>query len=148
MDAPIFGRRLAGCRYVVRPSAYAVVRDEAGRVAIVRAARGWHLPGGGLDPGETAEEAVEREAREECGFSIRLSRRLGDATEIVHSPAGNAGVDKVSAFFEATVAQILPDAVPEHEVVWLGPEAAVERLSHGSHRWAVTTSSAVPYKSR
>jgi 8-oxo-dGTP diphosphatase len=144
MENLVFGRRIAGCQYIVRPSAYAVVRDDAGRVAVVRAQRGWHLPGGGRDEGETAEEAAEREALEECGFRIRLQARLGEATEIVHSPAGNAGFDKVSVFFEATVAEVVPAAVPEHEVVWLAPEAAAARLSHASHRWAVTISSPAP----
>jgi 8-oxo-dGTP diphosphatase len=148
MEGPLFGTRLAGCRYVVRPSAYAVVRDDDDRIAVVRAARGWHLPGGGLDAGETSEQAVEREVLEECAFRVRLHGRLGDATEIVHSPAGHDGVDKVSAFFEATVAEAAPGAEPEHEVAWLSPEAAVERLSHASHRWAVTISSEARYKSR
>jgi hypothetical protein len=78
---------------------------------------------------------------EECAFTVRLHRRLGQATEIVHAPAGHDGVDKVSAFFEASVAETPAGATPEHEVVWLSPAAAVERLSHASHRWAVTTSS-------
>lgn len=128
---------MAGCVYRVRPSAYAVVRDEDARIAVVRAIRGWFLPGGGVDAGETAEQAVEREAREECGFVIQLRGIVGNATEIVHSPAGNSGVDKVSVFFDAVVTGRVPATEPDHELVWLSSADAIARLSHKSHRWAV-----------
>jgi 8-oxo-dGTP diphosphatase len=144
--APVFGTRIAGCSYTVRPSAYALVLDQDGRIAIVRAARGWLLPGGGIDAGETAEQAVEREAREECGFVIQIRGIVGHATEIVHSPAGNAGVDKVSVFFDAAVTGSVVPTEPNHELVWLPRAEAVTQLSHKSHRWAVAhviTSSAI-----
>jgi len=136
-DSPVFGTRIAGCQYRVRPSAYAVLRDTDGRIAVVRARRGWLLPGGGIDAGETAEQAVEREAREECGYVIALRGIVGNATEIVHSPAGHGGVDKVSVFFDAVVTGLVPATEPDHELVWLNAADAVTRLSHKSHRWAV-----------
>jgi 8-oxo-dGTP diphosphatase len=117
-----------------------VLRDEDGRIAVVRAARGWFLPGGGIEADEAAEQAVEREAREECGLAIQPRGIIGNATEIVHSPAGNTGVDKVSVFFDAVVTGSVLATEPDHELVWLRPGDAVARLSHKSHRWAVVKS--------
>jgi len=48
----------------------ALVRDEAGCVLLVRHtyAPGWMFPGGGVEKGETAREAITREVREEAGI--------------------------------------------------------------------------------
>lgn len=38
----------------------------------------WVLPGGGIDPGESAEQAVVREILEETGFTVKVDRLVGD----------------------------------------------------------------------
>ncbi len=65
-ETATFGARLEGVAYVDRPAAYAVVAGENGTVAAVKGTSGkFFLPGGGCLPGETAEETVKREVREE-----------------------------------------------------------------------------------
>ena len=71
-----------------RPAAVALVLlpDDEGRACFIlprRAARlnahagQWALPGGRLDPGETAEEAVRRELHEEVGLDLGPDAVLG-----------------------------------------------------------------------
>ncbi|MDQ1696000.1 MAG: 8-oxo-dGTP diphosphatase [Frankiaceae bacterium] len=60
----------------------AVVRDAEGRLLLVR--RGhppseglWSLPGGRIEPGESAAQAAAREAREETGLNVLVGKLLG-----------------------------------------------------------------------
>ena len=63
----------------------AVIVDRGGRVLLVRRRRPpgvgtWSLPGGRVEAGETPEEAVVREAREETGVATRVVCGLGVVT--------------------------------------------------------------------
>lgn len=56
----------------------AVVRSEREVLLNVRQdLRGWELPGGNADPGESYEEALIREVREETGIEARVERLVG-----------------------------------------------------------------------
>jgi len=59
----------------------ALIADDLGRLlVVVRAEESkkgtWDLPGGFADPGESAEEAVHREVKEELGLEITATRYL------------------------------------------------------------------------
>ncbi len=137
MSVPIFGTRLAGVSYRPRPSAYAIVRNGTNQIAVARTPLACFLPGGGIDPGETPEQTIQREGREECGFILQPGVFLGKAIEYCYSDEERECFEKHSTFFAAEIVGFGPSSEPDHETVWLDPEKAIETLSHGSHRWAV-----------
>lgn len=136
-DPPVFGDRVDGCPYVVRPSAYALVRNLEGEIALVRTRQGCFLPGGGIETDERPEKTVEREAKEECGLLVDVRSALGKAVEIVHSIGEATCFEKRSEFFEADMTGSTTSDEEDHELLWLSPDRAIEVLSHESHRWAV-----------
>lgn len=59
-----------------RPSAYAIVVYE-GKILLSKQYGTFHLPGGGVELGETPENAAIREVREETGIIISAPQLVG-----------------------------------------------------------------------
>lgn len=67
---------------LVIPCVGALVYDGAGRLLMIQRAhdpdRGrWSLPGGRIEPGESDNEALAREVREETGLSVEVGDLIG-----------------------------------------------------------------------
>jgi HAD superfamily hydrolase (TIGR01450 family) len=86
----------------------AVVFDQSGKVLLgKRTDNGlWGLPSGHVEPGETAEEAVIREIREETGLHVKVTRLIGlysdPASQIFSYPRGEV-VQFITSCFECTI---------------------------------------------
>lgn len=116
MNAPIIKREYPDAP---RVGVGAVVLHE-GRVLLVRrAARPspgkWSLPGGLVELGETAAEAVRREIAEECSCDIRLVGVCGVIDRIVRDAEGRVRYHYVLVDYLA---------YPESDVVTAGSDAA------------------------
>lgn len=138
-----FGARAPGTNYPDRPAAFGVV-ERASRIALVRITRPdvapyLDLPGGALEPGEDDEAALVREFGEETGLKVSPRRLLGRTRQYLVKTDGQAA-NNLSALFEAEA--VGEDAglkiETDHELVWIDPLEALERLRHDAHAWAVT----------
>ncbi|MFD2090412.1 NUDIX hydrolase [Blastococcus deserti] len=108
----------------------AVVRDTAGRILLIR--RGhephaglWSLPGGRVEPGETLEQAVRREVREETGLTVRPGAVVGS----VRIPAAGVVYDVVDLACSIDPPDQEPVAGDDATDVVLADAATLERLT-------------------
>lgn len=111
----------------IRPIAIAVVRRDDGALLVTSAvdpATGRtyvRSPGGGIEPGERAAEAVVRELREELGVEAAAPRRL-DVIEHVFAYGGGTFHEHVFVFRVALAADAaLPAATDAGHPVWWLP---------------------------
>ena len=98
--------------------------DDAGRVLLAR--RGvepflgyWDTPGGFVEPGESLEECLRRELREEAGVEIAVGRLVASVPDS-YGPAGEA---TLNSFFECRLLSGEPR--PDDDVAelrWFAPD--------------------------
>jgi ADP-ribose pyrophosphatase YjhB (NUDIX family) len=107
--------------------------DAEGRVFLVRHSYvpGWHMPGGGLERSETAEEGLIKELREEGNLKI-----IGQPQLIqVYFNRSASRRDHV-VFYRATVEQTAPRP-PDREIVECGffaLDALPDGTTQATHR--------------
>ena len=90
----------------------------------------WHLPGGGLKRGETLEEAVRREAREEVGGVLADLQLFG-----VYSSFAQGKSDHVAAFISEQFTWTPPAGQAEiAEVISAPLDALPPRTTPGTKR--------------
>jgi ADP-ribose pyrophosphatase YjhB (NUDIX family) len=103
--------------------AFGMVIDEQGRVFLVKHTyvAGWHLPGGGVETGETLRTALVRELKEEGNITVT-------GEPVLHGVFFNSRVSRRDHVAVFVVRDFRQDAAPtpDHEIVahgFFGPDA-------------------------
>jgi 8-oxo-dGTP diphosphatase len=124
--------------YNPKPVACAIVRDAQDRVVLARrgfepGAGRWSMPGGFVDLGESVEDAVRRELREELALEVELEGLVGvysraeDRIVLIVHAARALGVPQPSE--EAPeVRAFAADAIPWDELAFWSDERALRDL--------------------
>ena len=108
------------------PAVTAVVKDDEGRVLLIRRTDNdrWALPGGGTELGETVAQTVVREVREETGIDVEVLGLVGIYSDPRHVIAYDDGEvrQQFSICFRARpVGGTLTSSSESSEVVWVTP---------------------------
>lgn len=109
-----------------------IATDGEGRVALIRHsyAHGWHLPGGGVERGETVIEAARREAAEESGVHAHSLSLFG-----VYSNHANYRGDHIVVFRAGDWEAVAPlEGFEIAERGWFSPDKLPEDATNGTRR--------------
>jgi 8-oxo-dGTP pyrophosphatase MutT (NUDIX family) len=79
---------------IYRVSAKALIFDEDHKILLVKEKRGWELPGGGIEQGESPQETITREITEECGFEIEKINESPSLMWIINRPESSDELDR------------------------------------------------------
>jgi 8-oxo-dGTP diphosphatase len=104
------------------PCVGAIIKDEAGRLLLIRrrnepGAGLWSLPGGRIEAGESDEQAVIREIREETGLVVTCGPLVGS----VELPGLASAVVEVADYLAFVVAGELTAGDDAADARWVTP---------------------------
>jgi len=135
---PQFGKQKKGIVYRERPSVYGIAYNAKGEILVARARGKLVLPGGGVDEGETAENALLREILEETGWRVDIIDEVCRANEYMVSKRKNRATNKLAQFFRIEAIDQIHDPLDDdHEPLWIPRKRALKELRQDFFRWAV-----------
>ena len=127
----------------VLPAAFAAVRNATRQVLLVRRIDdgNWELPGGRIEAGETAGDAVTREVAQESGVAIVLTGLSGvysDPTHVLVDPDGSIHQQLALCFHAVPAGEAAgdphPDGVETDAAAWSDVVAAEHLAMHPAMR--------------
>ena len=126
-----------GQRYTRRPGVYAILARD-GRVLLTHQdapVPEFQLPGGGIDRGEHPIAALHREVREETGWKIEITRRLGAFRRFIYMPEYDLWAEKLCTIYLARpIYRLSPPTEAGHTAVWMTVPHALKALANPGDR--------------
>ncbi|MDP6514780.1 MAG: NUDIX domain-containing protein [SAR202 cluster bacterium] len=135
-DAPIFGNRLPNVHHVRRAGVYALITNPDAELALVENRGIFFLPGGGSWSGESLEETLAREVREELAWEVSVDSRLGAAIQYLVADGGIQYELRPTYLLGTRIGRF--NITPEHSPSWRPLNQAVRLLHRPCDAWAVS----------
>ena len=138
VSVPEFGTKQPGIEYIHRPGVYAVIENDERRIAVIETIKGYFLPGGGIDPGESDVVALSREVLEETGYQVSIHAEIGESVEYIEVEGEGKHYQISSRFYRAKLgSKVKNDIEQDHHLVWLWIEDALQKLKPQAQVWII-----------
>jgi 8-oxo-dGTP diphosphatase len=124
--------------YMRRPGGYAIITNAKGEILAANVKGKYHLPGGGIDEGESTLETVIREVIEETGYRINEPTLVGKANQFL--PVASLGpMNKLGTFYLASIDETTPvePSEQDHVATWIPVQTFLDSTADEYQKWAV-----------
>lgn len=120
-------------KYKERKCVYAIIEDDNGNVSIVNDGK-YFFWGGGLEKGETNEQALKREMIEEMGYTIQ-DVKLFDKLISYEYNSSRGYLKIVATIYTAKLDKKVTEPIEkDHTVLWGKPEEYINKMYHKYQR--------------
>lgn len=130
-----FGKRDYNLNYWMRTGAYAVIQNDEQQFLCVRDLDGLlFLVGGGVDEGESPENALLRESIEETGHKIQIVKTIGKAERHwVSAKYPNDSQHNVGILYECELLEKVAEPLEKETMCWVDFNDLEKHLLHEHH---------------
>jgi len=134
----VFGKENNDIEYIERVGIYSAVLNSNNKVALLKNAIGYFLPGGRMDSIENYKDCLERKIIEESGYKVTISILIGKASQYHYSDTLKEYLHDVGYFYIAKIDEKVEVPIEtDHFLVWVTLEEAEKLLFLEHQKWAV-----------
>ena len=131
----IFGTK-ENISYLDREGVYIIpIKDN--KIGVIKTPKGYFLIGGGIDKGETHEDAIRRECIEEAGYIVNIDRKLCSAEAYTKHPTVGY-FHPIQTYYIGELTEKVQESIEiDHEFMWIEYDQIEGKMFAEMQNWAI-----------
>ena len=131
----IFGTK-ENATYQDREGAYIIpIKDN--KIGVIKTPKGYFLLGGGIDEGESHEEALKRECLEEAGYIANIGQKLCSAEAYTKHPSVGHFHPLQTYYIGELTEKVQEPIESDHEFMWMEYDQIKGKMFAEMQNWAI-----------